>query len=125
MNNKTLTFGTKAELISELLSGIKLIDENGYIYFYDENLTEPLRVRKMDEEKNYPIFKLWNHVTSVEFTIYQPEPVYETRWQMMRDGKDGVTQSTNSFYSEQAAEENMLTPDNGWYRGNSVKVRIS
>ena len=124
MNNETLKFNTKAEFITELLSGTKLIDENGCIYLYDENFDNPFIIK----EKTYPvenIGSMWNYLTEIKFTIYQLEPIYETRWQMIKDKEKGVSSCTDYFYSDKAIIEYEYTEENGWHKGNSIEVQIN
>ena len=114
-----------------LLKSISWVTE--YLYVVDDGIH--IEERKAFAEGKKIEYKLkgnpdtyWVHMESehwreeFEYRIAKTEPVYETRWRMLRD-RGTRTESTITFFNQKHIDENLLE-SKGWYKGESIEVKV-
>ena len=58
-----------------------------------------------------------------EYRVVESEPLYETRWQMLKDHESYTTEIHN-YYNQSHIDANYEKSD-GWYKGKSIEVKIN
>ena len=94
---------TKEEFITRSMEG-EVFVSNTSKFFYDTNFINPFRI---NEREIYSSWDLFDGETK-QFTIEQPKPRIERRWKY-RENRFGITQETNSYYSDEKAKTSLTS----------------
>lgn len=112
-------FKTKEEFIKSVIQG-DVWELDNYKYYYDSSSKEtPFRLDNTALAGGF-----WRNVTTEEFTLVEPEPVYEERWQMMKDVDYNFTNCTQHYYNQKRIDEEYPEYER-WYKGQSIKVKVN
>ena len=108
---------TKEEFITRSMAGEVFIDSYNHKHYYDDTETNPFR------RSNQALRDNWDSFTDgTLFTLEEPKPVFEDRWQIRKD-QEGYTLSTSNYYNLYYIDKDYKESD-GYYKGPKIAVEV-